>query len=261
MEDLKYIKLTWHDACKEYGLDKVVNNGLSKDFIKEKYVVVFNSDLHLDVLKYENSTHFAGFDCNDVVGIIVLGDLVVSKYIDMTTSDAGLEGCLWVKGNLSAANIFISGMCELIVDNNIDVKNTILGIDTSGGMLDCKGNLTTGYALFQHYFVKVKGSLKGIIYIEDADNILVSEEEESKLVEILNEDGETLCIYNEKLEDAIDEEDWDLVDELVLKFGIFEPFVFSGNCPESSSFESELIYWIKDGKQIFKDIDIKLLQN
>lgn len=251
-------KIRWSEAEKLYGFGEKVNfGGIPEKYLEDAFVAVFEGDLILDYLEFDGTRYFLGLADPDITGLIVNGNMTVSKHINLKNTDVGIGAHVWVKGNVSADCIFISSMGDLFVDGNIVVNEFVIATDSAGGRLTCKGSYICKNTLVNGFSVYLKKNIEGLVYIENPDhNFLVIDSEDqpnANFVEIIN-NNDVLCVYTDELEDAMDDDDDDNDErwqETTKKTAIFENYLYvdADNALKAYS----------DDKKIFSDLDIDSL--
>ena len=258
MSRAAYQKIRWSEAEKLYGFGNKVNfGGIPEKYLEDTFVAVFEGDLALDYLEFDGTRYFLGFADLDITGLIVNGDMTVSKYINLKNTDVGIGAHVWVKGNLSVDCILISSMGDLSVDENILVNDFVIATDSAGGRLTCEGSFTCKNTLVAGFSVYLKKNIEGVVYIENPDhNFLVIDSEDQpngNFIEILN-NNDLLCVCTDELEDTMDDDDDDNDEkwqEITKKTAIFDNHLY---VDADNALKAYL-----DGKKIFRDLDIDSL--
>jgi hypothetical protein len=252
MENYKLI--SWAEAQSEYSFNIKVNKAsIPSKYLADKLVAVYSGNLEIDTLQYK-STCFPYLNNSDVVGIIVEGDLKVTQYVDLRTTDVGFGAHILVQGNFYAKGLAISGMSEFCIEKDSFISDFVIGQNAAGGQLTCNGNLHTKHALFDRFSFKLKGTFEGVLYDLDINNsnIDIPESEEGKVISVMYA-ADLYCVYSEELEDA---EDDDSIDDeeyegLIRKYAVFEE--------DSWYYTGGQTQCLLDGKDIFRNIDIQLI--
>ena len=98
--------------------------------------------------------------------IVVDGDLTINGDLDGGYDIASLPQFVYVKGNLKAGNLLLSGWLDVVVEGNAIIENTVLGYEGEpGGRLLVKGDLqATNLLNGGMYTLDVKGDIRGNWY-------------------------------------------------------------------------------------------------
>lgn len=243
----KYELIPWAEAQNLYQFSTKTNRGsIPGNYFVDKLVAIYSDGLELDVLEYKG-THYRHFEDRNIIGMIIDGDLKVAQYADLRTSDTGMGSHILVKGSFFAENLLISGMSELWVENDIAISDFILAQDQGVG-LTCNGKLSVKYAFVQDFNFRIKGSLEGILYVDDnRTEVDLPESEEEKIIWVQNI-SDVHCIYSDELDDIEDNEDIDddEFERLIYKYTIFERnYLLNG----------DILTHIQNGEKVFRNIN------
>ncbi|SHG41293.1 hypothetical protein [Pedobacter caeni] len=118
---------------------------------------VYEGDVMMDELDLTVLGH--GLDQPQNRAILVIGNLHVNRHINMYGTDAGYPICLYVTGNLTAENVVISSLSDIVVLGNIEVKKAFYAVNTECGRIACAGNFAAAHAYIASFGLTVKGNL------------------------------------------------------------------------------------------------------
>ncbi|WP_316802979.1 polymer-forming cytoskeletal protein [Pedobacter nototheniae] len=108
-----------------------------------------------------NFSELGSTDQTETRNIVVNGNLVINGNFDAGNDVESLPQFVYIKGDLIAYNLILSGWLDIVVEGNVIVKNTVLGYyGEPGGRLLVKGDL------------KATNLLNGFMYLFDVNGIV-----------------------------------------------------------------------------------------
>lgn len=256
---MDFTLLSWEEANEKYDLISKSNSRHKYTYPSNTKVVVFDGDAELETIEFNRKkSTFEQFG-EYVIAVIVNGNLTVSTDITLTTSEADLAFVL-VKGNLKARNVLLRREGILHVDKNADIDYCIYAEDGIEGNIRIEGDFNAEYAYLDRYLAYLGGKVDATVYVNDKsyeyygdfyDVKVQNEEAKNRLVRIIQDNSDIMCIYTEELEEAMDDEDYDLEEELSKKLVIFKEEIngFGGQ-------EDRLVR----GEKIFREMDLDNLK-
>jgi hypothetical protein len=105
--------------------------------------------------------------------IVVNGNLTIKGNFDASRNIEALPQFVYVRGNLNAHHLILSGWLDMIVEGDATITGTVMGYyGEPGGRLLIKGDLKTGHLLNGFmYLIKVEGNTSGACYSFDTDGL------------------------------------------------------------------------------------------
>jgi hypothetical protein len=118
---------------------------------------VYEGDTTMDVLDLTALGH--GLDQAQNRAVLIIGNLHINHHINMYGTDIGYPICLYVTGNLTAENVVMSSLSDIVVLGNIEVKNAFYAVNTDCGYIACGGNFNAKNVYLESFGLTVKGNL------------------------------------------------------------------------------------------------------
>ncbi|ASK32182.1 hypothetical protein CEY12_19730 [Chryseobacterium sp. T16E-39] len=91
--------------------------------------------------------------------ILVIGNLHINHHINMYGTDVGYPICLYVTGNLTAENVVMSSLSDIVVRGNIEIIKDFYAINTDCGYIACGGNFNAMNAYVESFSLTVQSTL------------------------------------------------------------------------------------------------------
>lgn len=120
-------------------------------------LAVYEGDTTMDQLDLTVLGH--GLDQPQNRAILVIGNLHVNRHINLYGTDIGYPICLYVTGNLTAENVVMSSLSDIVVLGNIEVKKDFYAVNTECGYIACNGNFSAVNVYLESFGLTVKGNL------------------------------------------------------------------------------------------------------
>jgi hypothetical protein len=144
----------------DYSSDLFLSNNPTDEAVYEdpkmNTFAVYEGDIIMDEL---DLTIGYGLDQPQNRAILVIGNLYINHHINMYGTDIGYPICLYVTGNLTAENVVLSSLSDIVVLGNIEVKKAFYAVHTECGYIACKGNFSATNLYLESFGLTVQGSL------------------------------------------------------------------------------------------------------